>query len=207
MTKSISQFTSEKLGNHFIDFDISDIQRCRLVLQRKGLMGTLKTGQWTGYDYGNISIKVKEGILISSSQTSVFHLVDLDDFAYVVSYDPRLFVVRWYGQKIPSSETPLHWISYKASPSSQVVLHGHVVEEHSAYETIPEYFEKQGLPLTQSRSKSKEIGEELTELIKERGVGEIIGMNNHDGGFGLVSIGETLEIACNKLVRFYDGLR
>ena len=134
------------------------------------MIGILYEGQWTGYDYGNISFRISKGILISGSQTSGKKDVDIDDFTYVVDYDSKSSTAKWFGKKTPSSETPLHWSVYKTIPDINAVIHGHITEEDSLFSKAPAFFEECGFPLTQSRSKSNTIGEEFSKLIKKRGV-------------------------------------
>ena len=166
MLSNTAQFHSEHLGEHpNRDINISGIRFCRLMLQSKGLIGILKKGQWSGYEYGNISIRDNNSILISSSQTSGKADTDISDFAYVVDYDKKNFTVKWYGQKPPSSETPLHWFAYEASPESTSVIHGHSKEENKANEKVYGFFKDKGLQWTQSKSKSNKIGVELGNVI------------------------------------------
>ena len=61
--------------------------------------------------------------------------------------------------------------AYEVSPKIKAVVHGHIIEQDKSYGKVHDYFKEKGLPLTQSKSKSNAIGEELSKLIKE-GIGD-----------------------------------
>jgi len=180
--------------------DLERIQTCRKKLQRAGLFGTIAGGELEGYDYGNLSYRVPPGMIISASQTSARNRVDYKDFALVTGYDIESYTVSWFGTNPPSSETSLHWSVYEAAANSRAVVHGHLTEDSPGHWT--RYFEKHNLPLTRNRSQSKEIGLEIKETVQKQGTGNVIGMDNHYGGFGCIAIDDSLEAACAKLIQF-----
>lgn len=180
--------------------DLERVQSCRKKLQTAGLFGTIAAGELEGYDYGNLSYRVPRGIIISASQTSSRNRVEYEDIALVTGYDPDSYTVNWYGINPPSSETSLHWSVYEATANSRAVVHGHLTGEFPGRWT--RYFEEHNLPITRSRSQSKEIGLEIKETVQKRGTDDIIGMDNHYGGFGLIAIDNSLEETCDKLIQF-----
>ncbi len=198
-------------GIDILGVDISELINYRHYLRRKGLIGTLTEGAFSGYDYGNLSIRVadaekKFNMLISGSQTSGKEFVTLDDFTLVKNYVASEFSVYSVGMVVPSSETPMHWAAYEANRSIEAIIHAHICEYNPAYGRTWEFFEDNRLPMTTSPSKTKEIGLEIEKLIKEVGFDNVVGMLNHDGGFGLLSMGTNVEDSYNRLVGFYERL-
>ncbi|OGF22502.1 hypothetical protein A2Y83_05560 [Candidatus Falkowbacteria bacterium RBG_13_39_14] len=194
--------------------DLSQFVCCRKNLQNKKLIGRIEAGEFAGYDCGNISLRLRNGngnhnfrFVISGSQTSSKREFNSSDVALIEEYDSGSFSVKYSGTAIPSSETPLHGSSYKADPRIGAIIHAHIFESSPFYEQCQSFFLRHGLPLTYCPSKTAEIGEEIISLIREKGHGDIIGMLNHDGGFGLLSFGENLKIAYSKLLTLHSQFK
>jgi hypothetical protein len=71
---------------------------------------------------GFISKKVKEGILVSATGSSVGSLTK-GDVALVVGTEDRK--VKWKGEKHPSSEMPIISEVYQAMPEARAIIHTH----------------------------------------------------------------------------------
>jgi L-ribulose-5-phosphate 4-epimerase len=214
-TMNVQQFKIEHTFKHLKNIDIREICKCKSILLERNLIGKLTekepVKEFIGYDCGNISIKLQDNplqILITGSQTSSKTQATLDDFSLVYSYDPQKFSVRSEGTSKPSSETPLHWSAYQANPDINAIIHAHIFNYDPLRQNVEKFFMKNSMPLTHSPSKySSAIGSEITKIIKEGGYENIVGMLNHDGGFGLISMGKNLGDACKKLIKFHDNLK
>jgi hypothetical protein len=192
------------------DEDISQFGKCKPSLLKKNLIGTLKKGEYKGYDCGNMSVRIMNGkelnVLITGTQTSGKPDVVLDDFALILDYSPNLFLVKSYGMVKPSSETPLHWSVYEACSDVKAIIHAHIFEYDPLYEYAARFFKERELPLTLKPGGTIEIGLEIKNLVKKVGYKKIIGMLNHNGGFGLLSMGKDMKEACSKLIRLREEL-
>lgn len=203
----VYSFSPRQLGEDWpLSIDLHELNAVRQPLLSHGLIGKFTEGQWAGYDYGNFSMLDDGKIIVSCSQTSSLPVVSKDDLAVVAGYDAQSFTVEYFGKKVPSSESSLHFSAYQARPDLGAVVHGHILDFDPAHKTIAEYFLANDLPLTTSPGKSREIGQELKGLIDQQPQTTIIGMLNHDGGFGLLSLSATFSEASELLVDFQGRL-
>jgi len=203
----VYSFTPRQLGEDWpSSLDLHALNSIRQPLLAHGLIGKFTEGPWAGYDYGNFSLLDDGKIIVSCSQTSSLPAVSKDDLAVVAGYDAESFTVDYFGTKVPSSESSLHFSAYQARPNLGAVVHGHILDFDPAHEAIAAYFLANDLPLTTAPGKSREIGQELKSLIHQRQQITIIGMLNHDGGFGLLSLGSSFSEASQQLVDFQSRL-
>lgn len=203
----VYSFSPRQLGEDWpLSIDLHELNTIRQPLLSQGLIGKFTEGQWVGYDYGNYSLLDDGKIIVSCSQTSSLPVVSKDDLAVVAGYDAQSFTVEYFGKKVPSSESSLHFSAYQARPDLGAVVHGHILDFDPAHKAIAEYFLANDLPLTKSPGKSREIGQELKALIEQQPQTTIIGMLNHDGGFGLLSLSASFSEASRQLVDFQGRL-
>ena len=204
-------FSPKQLGEDWqLTIDLQELNLIRQPLLSIGLIGRFTKGKWSGYDYGNFSILDNEKIIISCSQTSSLPYVSKDDLAVVANYDAESFTVEYYGKKVPSSESSLHFSIYQARAGTGAVVHGHILDFDPAHKDLTRYFQENNLALTRSPGKTREIGYELKDLINQNPQTKIIGMLNHDGGFGLLSLSSSFSKACQQLIELYgliDGAK
>lgn len=78
--------------------------------------------------YGNISIRTKQGILISGTQTGNIYPISSSDFTLVTAYNIDNNNVTCQGLIKASSETMTHAVIYEAEPSINAVIHIHHLE-------------------------------------------------------------------------------
>lgn len=106
------------------DVDVSRLchwfGRCR----EQGLIGC-KPDLYDGYAYGNISIRVDRGFVISGTQTGGNRALDRKNLAWVQEVDPVHNRLRATGPARPSSEAMTHGQIYHALPSAAAVIHAH----------------------------------------------------------------------------------
>ena len=200
----IVKFNAEQRGSHSLFSNSMNLEQIipkglRSALQKSHLIGRLESGEFNGYDYGNISFCYDGRIFVSCSQTSSKLDVIIDDFALIDSYDSANFFVVYKGSKIPSSETPFHYAIYKANPEIQAVIHGHIVGD-AEERTARDYFRENNFPLTVSKSKTQKIADEVKDLIIHTNNLKVIGMLNHSGGFGLIAVGKDFNEAYQRIM-------
>lgn len=205
--QQVYSFSPKQLGEDWsLTVDLQELNTTRRPLLSHGLIGKFAEGQWLGYDYGNFSILDHAQIIISCSQTSSLPDISKDDLAIVADYDMESFTVKYFGKKVPSSESSLHFSAYQARADLGAVVHGHILDFDPMHKDITEYFLDKNLPLTTSPGKSREIGDEIKNLISEHPQTKIIGMLNHDGGFGLLSLSSSFTEACQQLIDVQSDL-
>jgi len=129
---------------------------------------------------GNVSLKTKEGILISATSTELKSINYPGDFCEVVSSstDKRL---NFYGSKLPSSETRMHLLVYEKRPDISFCLHIHL----SNIERL-QIFDK--FPITSKFLSYGTINlvEEASNLLES---GNIVILRDH----GIVIVGNSFE--------------
>ena len=113
------KFRIKKLGNLEYSKDL-EIQS-RIVSE--GLASLQK--DWSTSSSGNVSIRTKKGFLISSTGTELYNLSYPNDFCEVVSSSQEKRI-RFYGNRIPSSETRMHLLALENNTNENYCLHVHL---------------------------------------------------------------------------------
>jgi len=209
--EKIIQFQIDRKLERLEGIDIGEIKEYRLDLLRRNLIGKLTDEEpveiFRGKDCGNISIRIGDNILISGSQTSSKPDVTVDDFVLISDYIPEEFLVKCRGLIDPSSETPMHWSSYKADNKINAVIHAHIFNYDPLGKHVGTFFKENNLPLLHSPSKyTKSIEDELVPLVHERGYENVIGLPIHDGGYGLLALGGNMKETYERLINFHSKL-
>ncbi len=75
--------------------------------------------------YGNLSIRVKDGILITRTSLDLNSKLSINDFVLVTGCNLDCFITTCIGTATPSSETPIHWKLYFLRPDINAIFHGH----------------------------------------------------------------------------------
>ncbi len=151
---------------------IADIIRWAKVLFEKG---------FAKENSGNISVRKGNGFIIKATGTKFASLRE-EDFVLVESFDFNNFVLEnAIGQKLPSSETPLHYSIYSARSDVLAIVHCHafpkgVVETEEAY-----------------HYGSREQAKAVCDLLKR---GDIAIAKDH----GVFSVGKTVEEAAKRIL-------
>lgn len=73
---------------------------------------------------GCMSIKVPEGFLISRSGCDLSRDFKKENISLITYWDDKRNLIRWIGNKIPSSESPLHCV-INANRNHSILLHSH----------------------------------------------------------------------------------
>jgi len=137
---------------------------------------------------GNISVRLDEGILISTSGSKLQCLQQEEDFSKVVSdgYDN---IVSYYGKNIPSSETKMHLLIYKNRPEVDFCIHVH----------LPNIQKIQLLNRFSVTSKFLSYGtfDLAKETVKSLGSGDIAVLRDH----GIVVVGNNLKSITGKIIQ------
>ncbi|MHA1302969.1 MAG: class II aldolase/adducin family protein [Candidatus Heimdallarchaeaceae archaeon] len=103
---------------------IFDSQLNEVALQLQKALSELPPETLEGVT-GNISARLSDGLLISATRAPLKNLRVPQDLSKVVS-NTLGDIIRYYGENIPSSETPMHMIIYQNRPDVRYCLHLHI---------------------------------------------------------------------------------
>jgi ribulose-5-phosphate 4-epimerase/fuculose-1-phosphate aldolase len=136
----------------------------------------------SGGTYGNLSIRVKDGIVISATSLDLSKKLQASDFVYVNSCNYESFEMTVFGNRPPSSETPIHWSLYTLRPEINAVFHGH-------HDDLLRLSTELSIPETESEQAYGSISL-VHEIIKLANY-DFFNMKNH----GFISVGKTMKEA------------
>jgi len=142
--------------------------------------------------YGNLSIRLNDGILITATSLDLGTKLDITDFVFVQECNIDTFEMIVSGTKSPSSETPIHWTLYQLRPDINAIFHGH-------QDDLLIQASKLQIPETEQE---QEYGSpELVQEVKKMASYDFFNMKNH----GFISLGNTMrtagELALKQLER------
>ncbi len=146
------------------------------IFQEFGLAPSYGTGS-----HGNLSIRSKDGCLITATQTFLAMLKE-KHFVEIVNCDLKVSppVVRYRGTSSPSTDSLIHWHMYQWRPEVTCVMHGHDPLALT-------YAQQLGIPKT---SWAADAGSpELVELIRPLAHHAYFLIRDH----GFVAVGQTVE--------------
>jgi ribulose-5-phosphate 4-epimerase/fuculose-1-phosphate aldolase len=173
--------------------DVDELIAWRRSLYEAGLVGYYDE---LGVGFGNLSKRSDGAGLFVISGTQTGHLPELgpEHFALVTAFDVALNRVCSRGAAEASSESMTHAVLYDVDESIGAVAHVHSRE---LWESL-----MGDLPTTDSEVAygTPEMADEFRRLYRETDfpVGGVAVMAGHDSG--LISIGETVEQACQRLL-------
>ena len=137
---------------------------------------------------GNVSVRLEDGILISTSGSKLQCLEIEEHFSKVVS-DAHENTVRYYGKNIPSSETKMHLLIYENRPDIYYCFHVH----------LPNIHKLQLLNRFSVTSKFLSYGtfDLAKETVNSLGAGDIVIIRDH----GIVVVGTDLSTITRLIVQ------
>lgn len=146
--------------------------RCR----KRGLLGQ-EASRYDGYAYGNISIRVADGFVISGTQTAGKAELTRADLALVEAFDSTANHLRASGSARPSSEAMTHGEVYAALPAVNAVIHVHSPVIWRAGAAL-------GLPTTapQAGYGTPAMAREVSRLLAQHPVAGVLAMGGHEDG-------------------------
>jgi len=171
------RFNSVFVSNHVpSDSGIEELKDWCGKFQKNGL-----TPEFEGDYTGNLSFRLKEGFMITSSgMKSKKNLTD-ESFVYIKDYDRKTNTFYVEGKQMPSSESIMHQLIYNSSTKINSVFHGH-------NDLIVANAKKLGLSVTEKEYESGTL-ELAKEVLKVLGNNKLVVLKNH----GFVSLGKTMN--------------
>ncbi len=100
---------------------VAEIERQRERLHAAGLVGATPSG----VGYGNLSVRVGTGFVITGTGTGAWPHLDAEQYTQVVASDERDNRVVSRGPVVPSSESMTHAVIYRLAPEVRAVAHVH----------------------------------------------------------------------------------
>lgn len=166
------------------------LMQLRDKMHALGLIGVYESD---GIGYGNISMKVAEGMLISGTQTGHLPRLSADQYALVTEYDIAANSLHCLGRVKASAESLTHLAFYEADPTIQGVIHIHNLD---LWERLMHQVPTSNASVPYG---TPEMAEEITRLFKESTMPQdkLMVMGGHREG--LIAFGADLAEAAAKI--------
>lgn len=179
MDEGYIKFNCEWIESN-LDSDIKEINEWRDKLYRLKLIGCYDNG----IGYGNISVRTKNGFLITGSATGSFSRLTKEHYSEVIVYDFDRNYVKCRGKIKASSESLSHAAVYESNPEIKAVVHVH------SQELWNKLLNK--VPMTSKDVKygTPEMAYEIMRLMKIREE-NILVMAGHEDG--VIAYGKNLN--------------
>lgn len=144
--------------------------------------------------YGNISVKLGEGFLISGTQTGNIYPIQAENFSFVMDYDMSKNWVKCIGRVKASAESLTHAAFYEADESIQAIIHVHNIK---LWNKLIDIIPTSKMEVTYGTA---EMASEIKRLFLETNIQEkkLMVMGGHEEG--LIAFGENLEEAGKVLL-------
>ncbi len=141
---------------------------------------------YPGGSSGNLSFRIKSNennFIITTSHTALRDNMSDADFTEVTNYRINQNLITGKGEKIPSSESIMHFLIYKSRKEINAIFHGHSSE-------ILKYTEQLNVPITKKELSygTVEFAKDALNLLHKS---DFIILKNH----GFVSLGKTMQDA------------
>ena len=127
-------YTGVKFKVLFEGVDFGYEKERREILEELSRLGKRKL---LDSNNGNVSVRVKDGIVITPSGKDMSR-IRAGDLVLVTGVDEDVGLVRAVGRMLPSSETMMHWLIYETFPRIGAVVHFHDVEILSKHDQFVE---------------------------------------------------------------------
>ncbi len=140
-----------------------------------------------GYGFGNVSIRLPKGFLITGSQTGHLPTLRPAHLVHIIDWDFHRNQVIARGEWKPSSESLTHAAAYEAAPDAAAVVHAHHLPAWQAL--------KGRYPTTDEQIPygTVAMAEAIMRLLRNQPLPAFIVMGGHKGG--LLTVAPTLAQA------------
>jgi len=142
---------------------------------------------------GNFSVRYKSGFIITATSTNLAELTD-EDFVVVEGFDFKgMKLVKAYGLREPSSETPMHNLIYSKMPDVRAIIHIHdpVLTKEKVIKKLKIKASDEG-----SSYGTQETAEQALGLLKEN---NFVVLREH----GVVVVGKKFADCAAELITYH----
>lgn len=187
-----------KFNCNWSDESIGDIVPDDLLMWRDKMYELKLIGEYPDIHigYGNISIKIKEGILISGTQTGNIYPIKESHFSLVTNYSMENNQVSCVGKIKASAESLTHAAVYESDNSIKAIIHIHnKVLWDKLIDKVPT--SNKNVPYGTAKMAS-----EIKRLFDETAVTQdkIIVMGGHEEG--IITFGKNLKEAGQLILNY-----
>jgi len=164
------------------------------VKETELIKAMIKAGQASGKmgmkdeNGGNISVKTKDGLIIKRTGAHPFQL-KLSDFVLVVKADKETVWVK--GKYEPSSESRLHYFTYKARPDINCLFHAHdflVLKSPARFKEVA-YLKPYSYGTMESARAVAQAAKKYDYIVQE----------NH----GVIALGKNIKTALDIITKYH----
>ncbi len=151
-----------------------------------------------GIGYGNVSIRDKNGCIISGTNTGAIKILGNEGYCYVRSFDLQTNTVVTEGPIQASSESMTHCAIYQANPLVQCVLHIH---NHKLWQQLLD----QHYPSTLASIAygTPKMAQAMASLVHQLvSPANLLVMAGHEEG--IVAYGPTIDLAFHQIQAIID---
>ena len=139
---------------------------------------------YPGGSHGNLSFRIapeEESFIITASKTALFDPLENRDFVQVDDVDFDKGIVYAQGERLPSSESMIHYALYLQNPNINAIFHGHSPDILAKAEELR-------IPITEKEEPfgTVDLVESVLEISSHR---TMVVMKNH----GFIGLGLHME--------------
>jgi L-ribulose-5-phosphate 4-epimerase len=196
MKEGYIKFQCTRINSNLVT-DINEINKWRNKLYYLNLIGMYKNG----IGFGNISVRNKNGFIITGSKTGGIEKLTKEHYTRVIGYNFGKNNLVCIGKIDASSESLTHAAIYQSDLNINAVIHIHNLRLWNNL--------KNKIPTTSEQVEygTPEMAEEISRLYKETDVKKkkILVMGGHKEG--IISFGKSLNEAGNVLLNYYENLK
>jgi L-ribulose-5-phosphate 4-epimerase len=167
--------------------DIAELSAWRSIFKDLGLIGQ-DPDRYDGYGFGNISMRLPQGFLISGTQTGGLDQLELQDYAHCLDWDLAQNVIRAIGSSKPSSESLSHAAVYDVQSGASCAFHVHSPELWRNAASLGIETTDPGVPYG-----TPEMAREVERRLKTMASPGIFSMGGHEDG--IFTFGASLKAA------------
>ena len=162
---------------------VDEVSAWRDIMKALGLLGQVPD-RYEGYGFGNLSVRLSQGFLITGTQTGHLTHIGIESLAHCLDWHLAENSVRAQGLVKPSSESLSHAAVYAAQPRARCAFHVHSPDLWRAATQLAIVVTRKEVPYG-----TPEMASEVARCIKPMQLPGIFAMGGHQDG--VFVFGET----------------
>ncbi len=191
-TEGVIKFDLDFEPGDLDKIDISELSAWRSIFRSLGLIGQ-DVNRYDGYGFGNFSMRVQDGFLITGTQTGELDELTLASYSLCTGWDLTCNSVNATGAVKPSSESLSHAAVYEVQPLANCAFHVHSPDIWQVAERMDIAITDEEVPYG-----TPEMAEEVRRSIRNLALPGIFSMGGHEDG--IFTFGAEMSQAGSLLV-------